>query len=104
MAAMKVDGGSEAMEYHTKEDEDGRPTALWASAPAFDHERALRWALGLPGIGIAVIGMYSEEEMDRNIEWVRRWQPLTAEEETQLLEEGRRRIARSWGDHYGDLV
>ena len=32
-----------------------------------------------------------------------RWQPLTTEEEAQLLEEGRR-IARSWGDHYGDLV
>ena len=47
--------------------------------------------------------MYSEEELDRNIEWARRWQPLTAEEEAQLLEEGRR-IARSWGDHYGNLV
>ena len=47
--------------------------------------------------------MYSEEELDRNIEWARRWQPLSAAEEAQLLEEGRR-IARSWGDHYGDLV
>ena len=41
--------------------------------------------------------------MDRNIEWVRRWQPLTAAEEVQLLEEGRR-IARAWGDHYGDTT
>ncbi len=52
---------------------------------------------------VAVIGMDSVEELDRNIEWARHWQPLTAEEEAQLLEEGRR-IARSWGDHYGDLL
>lgn len=73
------------------------------AAPAFDHECALRGALGPPGVGVAVIGMYSEEELDRNIEWVRRWQPLTAEKEAQLLEEGRR-IARSLGEHHGDLV
>ena len=103
VAAMKVYGGAEAMEYHTKEGEDQRPSALQASEPAFDHERALRWALGLAGVNVAVIGMYSEEELDRNIEWVRRWQPLTEEEEAQLLEEGRR-IARSWGDHYGDTT
>ena len=59
-----------------------------------------RTGVGLPGIGIAVTGMYSEEELDRNIEWARRWQPLPADEEAQLLEEGRR-IARSWGDYYG---
>ena len=58
---------------------------------------------GLPRVGVAVIGLYSEEELDRNIEWARRWQPLTAEQEAQLLEEGPR-IARSWGDHYGELV
>ena len=103
VAAMKVYGGAEAMEYHTGEDEDGRPSALRACAPAFNRERALRWALGLAGVKVPVIGMYSEEELDRNIEWVRRWQPLTAAEEAQLLEEGWR-IARSWGDHHGDLV
>ena len=103
VAAMKVYGGAEAMEYRTGEDEDGRPSALEANARDFDHERAFRWALGLLGVGVAVIGMYSEKELDHNIEWARRWQPLTAEEEAQLLEEGRR-IARSWGDHYGDLV
>ena len=38
-----------------------------------DHERAV---LGhpLPGINLAVIGMYSEEELDRSVAWVRRWQ------------------------------
>ena len=46
--------------------------------------------------------MYSGQELDRNIEWARRWQSLTAEEEAQLLEG--RRIARSWGGHYGDPV
>lgn len=56
----------------------------------------------LPGFNLAVTGMYSEEELDRSVEWGRRWHPLTAAEETQLLE--RRRIARSWDDQYGDPV
>ena len=63
----------------------------------------LIYAGGLAGVGVAVSRMYSEEELDRDIEWARRWQPLRTEEAAQLMEEGRR-IARSWGDHYGELV
>jgi predicted aldo/keto reductase-like oxidoreductase len=101
VAAMKVFGGAQAMEYHTRDDEPQRASALRASAPALDHERALRWALGLQGVGIAVIGMYSGDELEQNIEWVQRWQPLTGAEESSLLAEGRA-IASDWGTHYGD--
>ena len=100
VAAMKVYGGALAMEYHAQADEDGRPSALRAADAAFDHERALRWALGLEGVSLAVVGMYSAAELDRNIQWAQRWQRLSAAEQEALLAEGHR-FAAAWGTHYG---
>lgn len=67
-----------------------------------DHERALRYALGLPGVQLAVIGVYTAEELVQNIEWVRRYAPLDAAEQQALLAEGRA-LARQWGPHYGPV-
>ena len=44
----------------------------------------------------------SEEELEQNIEWVRRYQPLTVEEEESLRSQGRQ-IARQWGPHFGPV-
>ena len=63
-----------------------------------DYERALRYALGLPGVGTAVVGVFSEEELEQNVEWIRRYQPLTVEEEESLLP----KVARSQSS--GDLI
>lgn len=96
VAAMKVYGGATKMEY-----EKPVPSAL--QTEGFTHyEQALRYALGLPGVGIAVVGVYSEEELEQNIEWVRRYQPLTVEEEAELLDQGQQ-IARAWGAHFGPV-
>ena len=102
IAAMKVFGGARAMEYHTTRDEKDRPSALRVVDPHFDHEPAMRWSLGLEGVSLAVVGMYSPEELERNIEWVRRFQPLTPAENETLLGKGRA-FAEAWGDHYGDV-
>jgi len=102
VAAMKVFGGALAMKYETTDAEDARPSAMRALDEGFDHEQAMRWTLGLAGVSLAVVGMYSAEELERNIEWVRRWQPLDATEEAALLERGRA-LADSWGAHYGDV-
>ena len=99
VAAMKVYGGAEAMRYETSEGEKGRPSALGALGH-HDHEIALRYALSLPGVALAVIGMYAGEELLKNIEWVRRYLPLAGAEERDLLSLGRR-IAADWGPHYG---
>ena len=96
VAAMKVYGGAIDMEYETP-----RPSELTNSGFA-DHEQALRYALGLPGVSLAVIGMYNEEELVQNIEWVRRYAPLDAGEQQALLAQGRE-IARQWGPHYGSV-
>ena len=94
VAAMKVYGGTIDMEYH-------KPQSSELTNSGFDdHERALRYALGLPGVSLAVVGVYNEEELVQNIEWVRRYTPLDAGEQQALLALGRN-IARQWGEHYG---
>lgn len=96
VAAMKVYGGAIDMQYET-------PRASQLADSGFDgHERALRYALGLPGVQIAVIGVYNEEELVQNIEWVRRYAPLDAGQQQALLAEGRA-LARQWGPHYGPV-
>ena len=62
----------------------------------------MRYALGLPGVSLAVVGVYNEEELVQNIEWVRRYTPLDAGEQQALLAQGRE-IARQWGPHYGSV-
>jgi predicted aldo/keto reductase-like oxidoreductase len=91
IAAMKVYGGAHGMNYETS-----RASALGDR----NHHHAFRYALGLPGVAIAVIGMYTLEELERNIAWAQAWQPLTGEEQERLAEEGRG-IAAEWGPHFG---
>jgi predicted aldo/keto reductase-like oxidoreductase len=96
VAAMKVYGGSIGMKYE-------QPVASALAPKGFSHyELALRYALGLPGVHLAVLGVYSEEELVQNIEWVHRYQPLTTEQERALLQRGQV-IADEWGPHFGDV-
>src|SRR5947207_5151683 len=74
VAVMKVYGGAREMKYETY-----RESALTALGGR-SHSLAFRYALGLPGAAVAVIGMYTLEELDRNIAWARAWEALTAEE------------------------
>jgi uncharacterized protein len=93
IACMKVYGGAREMNY-----EAHRESALGSR----DHHPAFRYALGLPGVAVAVIGMYTVEELERNIAWAQNWEPLTAEEEEQLRAEGRK-LAAEWGTHFGTV-
>jgi predicted aldo/keto reductase-like oxidoreductase len=102
VAAMKVYGGALGMKYDLAGDEQERPSAIRALQPHFDHEQALRWALGLPGVSLAVVGMYDERELEQNIEWVKRYEPLSAQQEKHLVDAGRG-FASDWGAHYGDV-
>lgn len=102
VAAMKVFGGATAMKYETADDEEARPSAIHTVDSDFDHEQAMRWSLGLAGVSLAVVGMYSEQELERNIEWVQRFQPLSPAENADLLKVGAG-IAKQWGAHYGDV-
>ena len=94
IAAMKVYGGATGMKY-----EAPRPAALTANGP-IDHEPAMRWALDQAGVAIAVIGMFSQAELEQNVRWAHRARPLTPDERRALDAEGKA-LARSWGDHFG---
>lgn len=93
VAAMKVFGGARDMDYENQRDSHlGRR----------DHAPALRYALGLPGVATAVVGMFTLDELDLNLRWACEWQPLD-EREASLLETEGRHIAREWGPHFGDV-
>ncbi len=101
VAAMKVYGGAESMNYETGPTESKRKSALAAHGP-HDHQKALRYALGLPGIAIAVIGMYNEQELAENLSWVKDYAPLAAPDLPALDRDGRK-IAEAWGPDYGPV-
>jgi predicted aldo/keto reductase-like oxidoreductase len=94
VAAMKVYGGARGMDYKTP-----KPSAMGAHGP-HDHGVALRYALGLQGVTLAVIGMFSEEELRQNIARVRAFKPLTKAEAQGATALGQE-LAKAWGEHFG---
>jgi predicted aldo/keto reductase-like oxidoreductase len=64
---------------------------------------ALRYALSLPNVATAVIGMATKEELQQNLKWARAFQPLTAEERAKLEKLGRE-MAAGWGAHFGPIT
>jgi len=93
VACMKVYGGARDMQYEVH-----RVSHLGAEP----HRPAFRYALGLEGVAVAVIGMYTEAELEQNVGWAHAWEPLTGEEGERLAGEGRR-IAAAWGPHFGEV-
>lgn len=92
VCAMKVYGGAKEMNYEVNH----------FSLLEQGHHTAFRYALGLPAVATAVIGMYTVEEIERNIQWAQSWEPLTGEETERLTETGRE-LAGEWGAHFGDV-
>ena len=101
VAAMKVYGGAEAMTYQLAEGEGGRPSAMKMQGHS-DHELAMRYALGLEGVAVAVVGMYTQAELLQNIEWVRRYEPLSTAQHQKAVASGRR-LSKAWGAHFGPV-
>ena len=96
VAAMKVFGGAPEMRY------DKPVRSAMGSRGEPDHRAALRYALSLPGVSVAVVGVYREEELVENVAWARSVEPLGADEWNGLLDRGKR-AAPSWGPRYGPL-
>ena len=94
IAAMKVYGGSVEMEYKVPVD-----SALKGKI-GYDHRIAFRYALSLPGVSLAVIGVYTESELDANITWANDFVPLSAREEEQLERDAKKALPK-WGERYG---
>lgn len=71
--------------------------------PVEYHHAACRYALSLPQVCCAVIGMATPWELEQNLHRARTFQPLSPAEARRLQETGAP-IARQWNDHLGPVV
>ncbi|MDY0169756.1 MAG: aldo/keto reductase [Thermoguttaceae bacterium] len=93
IVAMKVYGGMAGMKYAKP-----GPAQLAAKhVPA-----ALRYALSVPGVATANIGVHSIKEIRHNVHMAKDFQPLSEEELADLLKQGKP-LAADWGEHFGPV-
>lgn len=89
LVAMKVLGGAASPEQGFK-------------MPAEHYERAIRYALSIPGLSCAVIGLENTEELDKAAGIVANARPLSAEEDHELARMGLELAGRAeWKTAYG---
>ncbi len=93
IVAMKVLGGSAA----GYEGRDQR-----AKLDDSDHEPAIHYALGVPGVGAAVIGCRSIEQVRHAGQAARRYRPMSGEQYQEFIRRGRQ-LAKEWGQHLGEV-
>ena len=65
--------------------------------------QALAYALDLEGVSVAVVGPYTVEQAIQNVEFARKYTPLSQEQRASLLEYGRN-LAESLGPRYGPVT
>ena len=63
-------------------------------------ELAIRYALSVPGVATANLGVHTVEQFRQNLAVVQRFQPLTSDEQERLTIVGRE-LAKEWGPHFG---
>jgi predicted aldo/keto reductase-like oxidoreductase len=61
---------------------------------------ALRYALDLDGVSVAVVGPYTVEQVRKNVEFARNYTPLSEEERDSLMKYGKE-LAGKLGPRYG---
>lgn len=68
-----------------------------------DYERAVRYALGIPGLSVAIMGLKSVAELEQAVATVRAYRPLEGAELSQALAAGKE-LASELGEHRGPAV
>jgi uncharacterized protein len=96
IAAMKVFGGAPEMKY------DAPTRSQMHRSGIRDHAGAMRYALSLPGVSLAVVGMFSVEELEENVAYARTFEPMDAPAMAAIEEEGKK-LAEAWKDHFGPV-
>lgn len=89
VVAMKILGGTQG---------DG---AILSDEPHYG--RAVRYALGIPGLSVAIMGMKSVAELEKAVATVQAYEPLEGTELTEAMEDGKKRAAEL-GEHRGPAV
>ena len=65
-------------------------------------ESAVRYALGTPGVATLNLGAHNKEQVRKNVEMVKRFKPLAADEQHKLAALGKE-LAAQWGPHFGPV-
>lgn len=89
IVAMKILGGAQG---------DG---AILSDAP--HYERAVRYALGIRGLSVAIMGVKSVAELEKAVATAQAFEPLEGAELSAALEDGKRR-ATELGEHRGPVT
>lgn len=89
VVAMKILGGVQG---------DGSPL----SAPQY-YDQAVRYALGIPGLSVAIMGVKNVAELRQAAAAFRAYQPLTQPEISQLDATGKQ-LASEWGELRGPVA
>lgn len=89
VVAMKILGGTQG---------EG---AILSDEP--HYTRSVRYALGLPGLSVAIMGIKSVAELNQAVAAVRAYSPLEGAELTEAMDDGARR-AGELGEHRGPVV
>lgn len=98
LVAMKVLGGM----YQSEDASPYQPKAKGGRIQGEQCVAAFRYAYGLPDVTTVVLGCYDTAELREAIGWVRDYQPLSQQEERQLLAKGKE-LADQWGSVYGPV-
>lgn len=88
LVAMKVYGGAVVT----------RPCKM----PEAMRESSFRYALSIPGVSLAVIGMGSIRELEQNVAFAKAFKPMT-DDEIAALKTETVALARKWGAHLDAL-
>lgn len=91
IVAMKILGGT------LKRGADAR-----LSAPEH-YQQAVRYALGIPGLSVAIMGVCRASELKQALATVRAYKPFSSEELTRLQDKGKL-LARQWGPLRGPVA
>ncbi|MXY68748.1 MAG: aldo/keto reductase [Acidobacteriia bacterium] len=89
IVAMKILGGTQG---------DG---AILSDEPHYG--RSVRYALGIPGLSVAIMGMKSLAELEKAVATVNAFKPLEGTELSEAMAEGKRRAAEL-GEHRGPVI
>jgi predicted aldo/keto reductase-like oxidoreductase len=65
--------------------------------------QAMAYALDLENVSVAVVGPYTVEQAIQNVEFAKKYKPLSEEQRTSLLEYGKK-LAPSLGPRYGPVT
>jgi uncharacterized protein len=71
--------------------------------PLDDLELAIRYALGVPGVATANLGVHTAEQLRENVAAVKRFRPLSSEEVEKTATLGKK-LASDWGAHFGPVT